>query len=369
MGAIMGIPIYFHITFLVIIPVFAAFFALSSGAIFGITLGYGGLNTSLLAKIALGVVCSLIFFFTILLHELSHSYIALRHGYSISSITLLIFGGVAQMEETPKDPAVEGWMSFVGPGTSFLIGLILTPIYFLIEGVGNPGIALQSFQITCGILGFYNLMLGAFNLIPAFPMDGGRILRSILAKKMGLVKATETSVMVGKILAIGMTVVGVLTFQIFILFIGFFIYIGASGEESMVKLTVALEGIKVRDIMNSEVFWVSPSTPLNSVIERMLKEHKTSFPVVENGTLVGVVSAAQIDKVRRDQRDRITAGEIADRSPTYVRNYVDATETLKALSGRKDFVVVLDEQNEFVGTISKDELLRIVTVLNVSKGP
>jgi Zn-dependent protease/predicted transcriptional regulator len=369
MGTIMGIPIYFHITFLVIIPVFAAIFALSSGVIFGITLGYGGLNTSLLAKIALGVVCSLIFFFTILLHELSHSYVALKHGYSIRSITLLIFGGVAQMEETPKDPAVEGWMSFVGPGTSFLIGLVLTPIYFLIEGVRDPGVALQSFQITCGILGFYNLMLGAFNLIPAFPMDGGRILRSILAKKMGLVKGTETAVKVGKILAIGMTVVGVLTYQIFILFIGFFIYIGASGEESMVRFTVALEGIKVQDIMNSEVFWVSPSMTLNPVLDRMLKEHKTSIPVVENGTLVGVVSAAQIDKVPRDQRDRMTAGEIADRSPAYVRNYVEATEALKAFSDRKDFIVVLDERNEFVGTISKDELLKIMTVLDVRKGP
>lgn len=369
MGAIMGIPIYFHITFLVIIPVFAAFFALSSGVIFGIALGYGGLNTSLLAKIALGVVCSLIFFFTILLHELSHSYVALKHGYSIRSITLLIFGGVAQMDETPKDPAVEGWMSFVGPGTSFLVGLILTPIYFLIEGVRDPSVALQSFQITCGILGFYNLMLGAFNLIPAFPMDGGRILRSILAKKMGLVKATEISVKVGKVFAIGMTVVGALTLQIFILFIGFFIYMGASGEETMVKLTVALEGIKVKDIMNSEVFWVSPSMALNPILDRMFKEHKTSFPVVENGTLVGVVSAAQIDKVPRDQRDRITAGEIADRSPSYVRDYVDATETIRALSDRKDFVVVLDERNEFVGTISKDELLRIVTVLDVKKGP
>jgi predicted transcriptional regulator len=175
-------------------------------------------------------------------------------------------------------------------------------------------------------------------------------------------------VKVGKVFAIGMTVVGALTLQIFILFIGFFIYMGASGEETMVKLTVALEGIKVKDIMNSEVFWVSPSMALNPILDRMFKEHKTSFPVVEIGTLVGVVSAAQIDKVPRDQRDRITAGEIADRSPSYVRDYVDATETIKALSDRKDFVVVLDERNEFVGTISKDELLRIVTVLDIRKG-
>ncbi|MCJ7517331.1 MAG: CBS domain-containing protein, partial [Methanomassiliicoccales archaeon] len=121
--------------------------------------------------------------------------------------------------------------------------------------------------------------------------------------------------------------------------------------------------------MNSEVFWVSPSMTLNPVLDRMLKEHKTSFPVVEDGTLVGVVSAAQIDKVPRDQRDRMTAGEIADRSPAYVRNYVEATEALKALSDRKDLIVVLDERNEFVGTISRDELLRIVTVLDVRKGP
>jgi CBS domain-containing protein len=100
----------------------------------------------------------------------------------------------------------------------------------------------------------------------------------------------------------------------------------------------------------------------------MMEEHRTSFPVVEDSSLVGVVSAAQIDQVPKDQRDSVTAGSIADRSPAHVRNYVDATEVLKALSDRKDFVVVLDERDEFVGSITKDELLSIVTVLDVKKG-
>jgi len=368
MGTIMGIPIYFHFTFLFIIPIFAAVFAFNAGSILGITLGYYGLDTSLLAKMILGAICAMLFFFTILLHELGHSYVALKHGYGIRSITLLIFGGVAQMEDTPKEPAVEGWMSFVGPATSFLVGLVFTPIYFVIEGVRNPSVALQAFQITCGILGFYNILLGAFNLVPAFPMDGGRILRSFLAKRMGMLKGTEIAVKVGRIFAIGMVVVGIFTIEIFIIFIGFFIYVGASEEESVTKFAVALEGVKVKDIMNPDVFWVAPSMTLNQVLERMMEEHRTTFPVVEDSTLVGVVSAAQIGQVPEGQRDSITAGNIADRTPAYVRNYVEAAEALKALSDRKDFVVVLDERNEFVGSITKDELFSIVTVLDVKKG-
>jgi Zn-dependent protease/predicted transcriptional regulator len=368
MGTIMGIPIYFHFTFFFIIPIFAAVFAFNPGSIFGITLGYYGLDTWLLAKMILGVICAILFFLTILLHELGHSYVALRHGYGIRSITLFIFGGVAQMEDTPKKPEVEGWMSFVGPATSFIIGLILTPIYFAIDSVRNPGVALQAFQVTCGILGFYNILLGAFNLIPAFPMDGGRILRSFLAKKMGMLKGTETAVKIGRIFAIGMVAVGILTFEVFVVFIGFFIYVGASEEESITKFTVALEGVKVEDIMDPEVFWVSPSMTLDQVLDRMMEERRTAYPIVENSTLVGVVSVAQIDLVSEDQRGTITAGSIADRNPAYVRDYVDATEVLKALSDRKDFVVVLDERNEFVGSITKDELQRIVTVLDVKKG-
>jgi Zn-dependent protease/predicted transcriptional regulator len=367
MGIIMGIPIYFHFTFLFIIPIFAAIFAFNAGSIFGIVLGYYGLNASLFAKILLGAICAMLFFFTILLHELGHSYVALKHGYSIRSITLLIFGGVAQMEDTPKEPAVEAWMSFVGPGVSFLVGLILTPIYFVIEGVRNPGVGLQAFQITCGILGFYNLLLGAFNLVPAFPMDGGRILRSFLAKRMGMLKGTEIAVKTGRIIAIGMVAVGIITFEVFVVFIGFFIYVGASEEESMTRFAVALEGIKVKDIMDPEVFWVAPSMTLNQVLDRMIQEHRTTFPVVEDSTLVGVVSAAQIDRVPEAQRDGVTAGNVADRTPAHVRNYVDATEVLKALSDRRDFIVVLDERNEFVGSITKDELHRIVTVLDVKK--
>lgn len=368
MGTIMGIPIYFHFTFLFIIPIFAAVFAFNSGDIFGITLGYYDLDIVLPAKILLGAICAILFFFTILLHELGHSYVALRHGYSIRSITLLIFGGVAQMEDTPKQPAVEGWMAFVGPAVSFLIGLILTPIYFAIESLRNPGVGLQAFQVTCGVLGFYNLLLGAFNLVPAFPMDGGRILRSFLAKRMGMLRATQTAVKVGRVFAIGMVVVGIFTINVFIIFIGFFIYIGASEEETMTKFSLALEGVKVEEIMNPEVLWVSPSMTLNQVLGRMMEEHRTSFPVVEDSSLVGVVSAAQIDQVPKDQRDSVTAGSIADRSPAHVRNYVDATEVLKALSDRKDFVVVLDERDEFVGSITKDELFSIVTVLDVKKG-
>jgi len=368
MGAVIGIPVYFHFTFLIIIPVFSAFFALTNANILGITLGFGDLRVSILAKAILGIICALLFFLTILLHELGHSYVAVRHGYGIKSITLLLFGGVAQMEDTPREPGVEGWMAFVGPATSFLVGLILIPSYFLLDGVRNPGVAVQALQITCGIIGFYNLLLGGFNLIPAFPMDGGRILRSFLAKRVGFLEATDTAVKVGKVIAIAMVVVGFVFLDVFVILVALFIYAGASEEGQMAKLTVALDGVKVREIMNPTVFWVEPAMSLDKVLERMLKEQRTAYPVVENGVLIGVVSVGSIGRVRASDRQAVTAGAVANRSPAYAKIYMDAVEVLKLMGEQNDFIVVLDEHDDLVGSVSKDDLRRIVSVLSVQKG-
>ncbi len=368
MGTVIGIPIYFHFTFLIILPVFAAFFALTNANIAGITLGFADLRVSILAKAMLGILCALLFFFTILLHELGHSYVAVRHGYGIKSITLLLFGGVAQMEDTPREPGVEGWMAFVGPAVSFLIGLVLIPSSLLLDGVRNPSVAVQALQITCGIIGFYNLLLGGFNLIPAFPMDGGRILRSFLATRVGFLQATDTAVKVGKVFAIAMAAVGFIFLDVFVILVAIFIYAGASEEGQMTKLMVALDGVKVKEIMNPTVFWVEPEVSLDKVLEKMLKEQRTAFPVVKNGVLLGVVSVGIIGRVRAADRETVTAGAVLNRSPAYAKSYMDAVEVLKLMGEQNDFVVVLDERDDLVGSVSKDDLRRIVNVLGVQKG-
>lgn len=363
----MGIPIYFHFTFLVIIPFLAAIFALRGPTVFGISFGYYRLDVSLIAKLLLGTVCAILFFFTILLHELGHSFVAVRHGYKIDSITLFIFGGVARLEDQPRNE-VEGWMSFVGPATSFAVGVALLPAALAIGEVRNPGVGLEALGITLGILGFYNLLLGAFNLIPAFPMDGGRILRSVLASRQGMHRGTQTAVLVGKVIAVAMAVVGMIFLELFIIFVALFIYFGASEEESVTRFTLALEGAKVRDIMNTDVLWVTPGMSLAEVLEMMIKDRRTAFPVVRDHTLVGVITAQRIDEVPFDQRGTVTAEAAVDRSPPYVRSYVDATEILKVMQDRRDYVVVLDENDELVGSVTRDELMRVVSVLGVRKG-
>jgi len=368
MGSIKGIPIYFHFTFLIIIPIFAAFFAFSGVRINGIILGFSSLNVSFPAKLVLGAICAILFFLTILLHEIGHSLIALKHGYRIESITLFLFGGVAQLEDTPRNPKVEGIMAFVGPATSFAIGFILIPIALLLNDPSRGSTPLQALKIMCGTIGFYNLLLGGFNLIPAFPMDGGRILRSILASRFGMLKATDMAVKIGKGIAVVMIVIGIVFLDIFIVLVALFIYAGASEEAQMTKLMVALDGVKVRAIMNSQIYWLEPSTSVDEALKKMILERRISYPVVENGVLLGIITAGAIARVPLYERSKVTIAQIVNRSMPYVRDYMDASEILRVMSPQNDFVIVLDARDEFVGSISRDEFKRIVTLLAVEKG-
>ncbi|HVO77382.1 MAG TPA: site-2 protease family protein, partial [Methanomassiliicoccales archaeon] len=202
-GKLFGIPIYLHISLLLILPLFAFVFAYTSVTVFIFPLGYNNLPIDDISKIILGTVAAIVFFISVLVHELAHSVVAVRRGYKISGITLLIFGGVSQIEAEPEEAKGEAWMAFVGPLTSIIIGLVFTALFVLVNGLSSS-IFVQAIAITLSIIGFYNILLGFFNLIPAFPMDGGRVLRAELAKRMDFLKATQISVSVGKYLAIVM---------------------------------------------------------------------------------------------------------------------------------------------------------------------
>ncbi|MDH7508372.1 MAG: site-2 protease family protein [Methanomassiliicoccales archaeon] len=368
MGSIKGIPIYFHFTFLIIIPIFAAFFAFTGVKIDGIIFGFSFLDVSLPAKLVLGAICAITFFLTILLHEIGHSFIALRHGYRIKSITLFLFGGVAHLEETPRDPRVEGTMAFAGPATSFAIGFVLIAIALLLNDLPRGNVPIQALRIMCGTIGFYNLLLGGFNLIPAFPMDGGRILRSILASQVGMLRATDMAVKIGKGIAVAMIVIGIVFFDIFIVLVALFIYTGASEEAQMTKLMLALEGVKVHTIMNPNVYWLEPSMSVDEALKKMIVERRLTYPVVENGVLLGIITSQAVASVPLNERSNVKVAQIVNPSMPYVRDYMDASEILKIMSPQNDFVVVLDSRDEFVGSISRDEFKRIVSLLAVQKG-
>jgi len=205
-GRIAGIPIRLHVTFLVIIPIvayiFSTFTATTSLEIFGqvydLSYGFESVEPPA-ARWAYSLSFAVLLFLCVALHELGHSFVAMRYGITIRSITLYIFGGVASMEDIPRDPGMEARMAVAGPAVSGIIGLGTILLSFqsaiLLGGV-HP---LTTLLWTLGVI---NIILMIFNLLPAFPMDGGRILRAWLATRMPYVDATRRAAGIGKIFAI-----------------------------------------------------------------------------------------------------------------------------------------------------------------------
>lgn len=357
---IIGIPIKIHVTFLIIIPLFAYVFGVSEMALFGITLGFGGLDIDLLSKLALGTVAAIIFFVSVLLHELAHSYVAMRNGYTISGITLFIFGGVSQVEKVPPKAPGEALMAFVGPATSFAVGLIMLPIAFLFDWLGS-GLVFEILFITFGLTGFYNILLGGFNLLPAFPMDGGRILRSMLAKRMGFIRATETAVSVGKAMAVAMAIIGIFV-NIWLILIALFIYIGAGEEEKSAKVSHTLEGVKVRDLMTREVSTVEAGSTVRSLLEKMLDEKHLGYPVMEGGELRGVVTLQDVTGVLPSEQDLIMVREIMSRDIVYVSPETDALEAVQIISKRGIGRLLVLEDDNLVGILSRTDIMRALEI-------
>ena len=200
------------------------------------------------------------------------------------------------MEEMPRKSGQEAKMAFAGPLTSLIIGSICLFTYrYLISP--NPALSQNPVFLILWILGSMNIVLGIFNLLPAFPMDGGRVLRSFYARRMSYVKATQSAASVGKFFAILMAIFGILVGNLWFPLIALFIYVGASEEERSTQAEVALENILVRDIMTKDVVSVAPSMSVEDLVKFMFEKKHMGYPVMEGGSLKGVVTFTDIERV------------------------------------------------------------------------
>jgi Zn-dependent protease/CBS domain-containing protein len=367
---IFGIPIYLHVTLLLILPLFAASFAFSTGSVWIFKVGYGDLALDIYSQVALGAVAAIILFVSILVHELAHSYVALRKGYTITGITLFIFGGVSQIGKTPDRAPGEALMAFVGPASSIVIGTVFTPLYLLVDGLGSS-LPLQIIAITLGATAFYNLLLGAFNLVPAFPMDGGRVLRAALAKRMGYLKATETAVNVGKVAAVIMGVIG-LFYSIWFIFIAIFVFMGADSELTGTRVSEALRGLKVKDIMTKDVSSVDVMTPVSDVVHKMMTERHIGYPVLELGKIVGMVTLEDVTKVPEERRSLTFARDVMSQQLVSIPAGAEAMDALQLMSsrniGRLVVMQVVMDHGAMVGIVTRTDIIRAVNLMAQAKG-
>lgn len=355
-GKIIGIPIKLHITFLLILPVFAWNFAINPPPF-----GFSDVDSSLRYPLSLFAAVSL--FVCVILHELGHSYIAKKHGTKIQSITLFLFGGVSALEEIPRDPKTELKMALAGPGVSFLISILFMGIYLLFKSPDDSFIQINDpYMRLFWMISIINIMLGIFNLLPAFPMDGGRVLRAWLAQRTTYIRATREAAGVGKMFAIIMGIFGLL-YSFWFLLIAFFIYIGASEEEKSTEINVMLEGVKIRDIMSKEVQTVDSGMSVEELIEYIYRFKHMGYPVVDDGRLKGMVTFADVQKVPKEERKVVKVLQVMSKNIIALQEDDDAVNALKLMTVKNVGRIIVRKGETVSGIVSRTDIMRAIQLL------
>lgn len=355
-GRIIGIPIKLHITFLLILPVFAWNFAASPSPF-----GFSDLDQPLRYVLSLAMAVSL--FACVILHELGHSYIAKKHGTNIQSITLFLFGGVSALEEIPRDPKTELKMALAGPGVSFLISLIFMIIYLIFKSPTDSFMSINDPYLRLfWMISIINIMLGIFNLLPAFPMDGGRVLRAWLAQRTTYIRATREAAGIGKMFAIFMGIFG-LFYSFWFLLIAFFIYIGASEEEKSTEINVMLEGVKIRDIMSKEVKTVNSGMSVEELVEYIYRFKHMGYPVVDDGQLKGIVTFTDVQKVPREERKTVKVSQVMSKNIIGLKEDDGAVNALKLMTVKNIGRIIVKKGETISGIVSRTDIIRAIQLL------
>ena len=370
-GRLFGIPILIHYTFLIVIPLFA--WIIGSEILLPAEVFTGFLkvpnDTSVITSgympWILGVIVAIGLFAGVLVHELAHSVVAVHKGIAINSITLMIFGGIAEMEEGTPDPKTELPMALVGPVASLILGFICCGLVYAAPSVtANPG--MQGVWIfVFGYLGMLNIILCLFNLIPAFPMDGGRVLRAWLATRMPLHRATKIAADIGKGFAIIFGIIGLFTLSPFLILIALFIYIGANTESTAVKYSQLLQNVTVGDMMSTPVTTVPPTMPMSTVIGMMYSSKHLGFPVVERDTLVGIITLADVNRTSSIDRDAMQVRDIMTRDPVTLPPEAPVIDALRIMSAQDLGRIPVVQDGKILGIVTRTDILKVAELKQI----
>jgi Zn-dependent protease len=320
------------------------------------------------------VVAAAMFFVSIILHELGHSLVARHHGIGIASITLFVFGGVSQMKEEPRQARQELQIAIVGPVVSLVLAVVFGILSRLAAAGGEP----TGLAVVLTYLALVNLLVAVFNMLPAFPLDGGRVLRAILWSRSGdLMRATTTAARVGRVLALGLIGFGVLRLLggnfggVWLMLIGWFIMQAGSAGLAQASLRQALGGLRVRDVMTTEITTVPADATVHDLIEDyFIRYTYGGYPVVSNGRVVGLVTLHELRNTPPETRTATGVERVM--VPLAPRLVVDpGTPVIDALNrmttsgaGR---LVVLD-QDRLVGLITANGILHLTQIRSALGG-
>jgi Zn-dependent protease len=346
---IRGIPLRLHVSFLVVLPLIA--WALASGL--PVTARLAGISPDALPgpRWAWGLGLAIALFLSVVVHELAHALYAVAHGGRVRAITLLMIGGVSEVLEPPRTHGQEAMMAFLGPATSLALSCFAFGGYLALRPLELEALAFVLFHLA-----YLNLFLALFNLIPAFPMDGGRILRGLLARRRGLARATGIAATVGQLFAIAFAVWGVTSANVVLVLVALFVFLGAEGEFRDVGVREALGQLRVRELVAPDVTAVAADDFLSDVSARMIAERRLAYPVVEGGAAVGVVTLEAIEDVAPGLRPRV---RVRDRLRRAVLGPdAGADEALRVMEREGVGELAVADGPALHGTVSRAEITR-----------
>ncbi len=351
-----GILIRMHITF----PLILVWGALQFGLLFE-----QGLRGAIF-----GVVVTLLLFVIVVLHELGHSFVAQSYGVAVRQIILLPIGGVALLERIPEKPSQEFAIAIAGPLVNFGLAAVLA-VLGLVLGVdlrlGGLGTVLQqlgegSLQAIFSYIFVLNLFLGLFNLLPAFPMDGGRVLRALLASRMNYARATALAVTIGQGIALLMGLFGFLGGGFFLILIAIFIYMGAGQEGRMVQLRSVLRDLTVGQAYSRQVKILNPRSTLREAIDITLNSFQSDFPICEGEGLVGLLTHTQVvEGLNRTGPDSAVA-DFMHKDPVPVSPDQSLYEAQKRLMGEGLDALPVVDAGRFVGLLTSRDLSEVFSL-------
>ena len=352
-GRLAGIDLYVHVTFLLLVS--------------WVAITYYAPRRSIADALS-GVAFILCLFAIVVLHELGHALTARRFGIPTRDITLLPIGGVARLERMPDDPKQELLVALAGPA----VNVVLAAVFFVMLRLGGGVTAVSD---MAGVGGSFlsrmlwvNVTLVVFNMLPAFPMDGGRVLRAMLALRMDYVRATRVAATVGQAMAVVFGFIGLLA-NPFLVFIALFVWMGAAGEAATVQLRASVDSVPVQRAMITDFHSLAPDDPLSRAVDHVLTGFQEDFPVVEGGRVAGVLTRADLLKALAERGVHARVGDVMQRDfeTADPRDMLDGV--LNRLYQRQMLPVL--SSGRLVGLLTRanlGELLMVEDALRKSRG-
>lgn len=360
LGSVLGIRISLDYTWFIVFALFA----------WSLAYGYFPFKTPGLdagTYLFMGTISAILLFVCVLIHELSHSYTANRLGLDISEIKLFIFGGVAQLTKEPEDASVEFRIAVAGPLASAILAFLFWGLGKIIDPAAHPIVS-----AIFSYLALINVILLIFNMIPGFPLDGGRVFRALWWARTGDInEATKVASQIGKGFAIFLIVTGFL--QVFMgnftgglwsVLIGVFLQQAAESGYQQVVIKNALKGVKVRDMMTKEVVTINEDNSISDTVENFfLKYHHSCFPVRSDGRIVGMLSFNEVKSIEKEKWNDLHVKDVIHKNGQEVEVLKpddSAIEALTKLTGENCGKFPVMERGQLVGIISRQDILKIL---------